>query len=264
MNLMNCIMRPGKVLEVNVEDKVGYIKASAPGLFSQEDPVENLPYIMPSPFMLGNSKNSFSMPKVEDEVWIMNVKDNPLQLYWMRKDDYITTGLPLKYNTVADNSVSEEEITMDGCEVFEVLCNIPNEETGGASLFYSDQSGWIVNQAGSTIQMDKDGNINISVASDKSMNINSPKMVIDSDEIVFNKGENKELVNIEVLEESLNQIYEYIGAIKDKINMAVPIPCDGGAGLKALIYANLAMLDAQYASPLRKYANNFGDTKITH
>ena len=103
---------------------------------------------------------------------------------------------------------------MDGCEVFEVLCNVPNEETGGASLFYSDQSGWVVNQAGSTIQMDKDGNINISVAKDKSMNINSPKMVIDSDEIVFNKGENKELVNIEVLEDSLNQIYEYTTSSK--------------------------------------------------
>ena len=56
MKLINGIIRPGEILEV-LEN--GKIKASAPGLFSEED-LENLPPIMPFWELIGSHANTFS------------------------------------------------------------------------------------------------------------------------------------------------------------------------------------------------------------
>ena len=83
------VMRPGKVMQV-LED--GVIKASAPGLFSDQDDPELLPPIYP-PFFTPHA-NAFSSVKVGDEVWILNFTGNSLQLHWFRKDyEYIITLL---------------------------------------------------------------------------------------------------------------------------------------------------------------------------
>ena len=77
-----------------------------------------------------------------DEVWVLNLMDNPLQLHWFRKDNF------------TENPVIQEENV-------EVLCN---RETpmSWATIYFSDGSGWVIKNDESIIQIDADGNINIS------------------------------------------------------------------------------------------------------
>jgi hypothetical protein len=136
MKLEKGIIRPGIVLEVLDN---GIIKASAPGLFSYLDGPEKMPPIFP--WQIGSNCNNFSKPKKYDDVWIMNFEDNPLQLYWFRKDR-------IEHN---------ENIPLTETNV-EVLCN---KKVGGdwATIYFSDGSGWIVGKGKSIIQIRPDGTI---------------------------------------------------------------------------------------------------------
>ena len=136
MKLHKAIIRPGNVMEV-LEN--GVIKASAPGLFSFSDDPAKLPPIMP--WQIGSNCNSFSKPKLYENVWIMNFLDNPRQLYWFRKD------------RVSDNSninTTEENV--------EILCN---RDVNGewATIYFSDGSGWVISKGSSIITITSDGNI---------------------------------------------------------------------------------------------------------
>ena len=64
-------------------DEKGIIKASVCGLFSDQDEPENIPPIYQFP--LGGA-NNFSSPKKDDEVWVMFFDDNPLDLFYIRKE----------------------------------------------------------------------------------------------------------------------------------------------------------------------------------
>jgi hypothetical protein len=81
MKLSQGTLRPGRVIEV-LEN--GEIRAAAPGLFSEQDK-DQLPPILPFPSW---HANTYSAPKIGDEVWVLNFMDNPLQLHWFRKDNY--------------------------------------------------------------------------------------------------------------------------------------------------------------------------------
>lgn len=137
MKLANGTIRPGVVVDVLGG---GEIKATAPGLFNRMDDPAFLPPIMP--WFIGNNANSYSQPRLFDEVWILNFDDNPLQLFWFRKD------YPL------DNW---ENIPMNGRNV-EVVCN---RDIGGefASLYFSDGSGWVISKGGSMIRINANGDI---------------------------------------------------------------------------------------------------------
>ena len=74
-------IRPGRVL--SVEDNKGTIKACCCGLFSEEDEIDKLPPI--HQFPLGGA-NNFSSPSVDDEIWLLFFDDNPLELFYIRKD----------------------------------------------------------------------------------------------------------------------------------------------------------------------------------
>lgn len=127
-------MRPGRVIEVLGS---GNVKVEAPGLFSEEDK-ENLPTVMP---FFGLHNNSYSEPKEDDEVWVLNVEDNPLQLFWFRKDD--RTG----HN---DELESEENV--------EIICN-REAGTGYATIYFSDGTGWMFRNGDSFINIKADGSI---------------------------------------------------------------------------------------------------------
>jgi hypothetical protein len=155
MKLSNGILRPGRVIEVMDH---GHIKAYAPGLFSKEDK-NNLPPIMP---FLGWHANTFTASKLYDEVWVLNLSDNPQQLFWFRKDNY-----------------KENELTKE--ENVEVLCH---RETGfgWATLYFSDGSGWILKNVDSIIQIDPDGNIKLSrPESHRTIHINEDNISIGSE-----------------------------------------------------------------------------------
>lgn len=136
MKLSNGILRPGKVLEV-LEN--GEINASVPGLFSSEDSGK-LPPIYP---FTGWHANQFSSINIGDEIWVLNFSDNPMQLYWFRKDNY-----------------AENNQELMGEENVEILCN-RESGLGWATIYFSDGSGWIIKNGDSFIQLDADGNITL-------------------------------------------------------------------------------------------------------
>lgn len=139
MKLLKGVIRPGTVLEVFDN---GEIKASAPGLFSFIDDSSKMPPIMP--WQIGSNCNSYTKLSVGDDVWIMNFEDNPLQLYWFRKD----------HSTECDN------IDFKDTNI-EVLCN---KDMGGewATIYLSDGSGWVISKGESIIQIRPDGSIKLS------------------------------------------------------------------------------------------------------
>lgn len=124
-------MRPGRVIEVLGS---GNVKVSAPGLFAEEDK-ENLPTVMP---FFGLHANSYSEPKEQDEVWVLNVDDNPLQLFWFRKDDR-----------------TEHNTDIEGEENVEIICN-REIGTGYATIYFSDGTGWMFRNGGAFINIKED------------------------------------------------------------------------------------------------------------
>lgn len=129
-------MRPGRVIEVLGS---GAVKVEAPGLFSAEDK-ELLPTVWP---WFGQHANSYSEPQTGDEVWVLNVENNPLQLHWFRKDD-----------RPPHNSDLEDEQNV------EILCN-REAGTGYATIYFSDGTGWMFRNGESFINIEANGNIEL-------------------------------------------------------------------------------------------------------
>lgn len=163
MRLINAIMRPGEVLEVLDN---GQIKASAPGLFMEEDKDLNPP-VFPFWELVGSHCNVFSTPKVGDEIWVLNLSDNPLQLYWFRKDNHI------EHNA----HIFEE----GGTENVEILCNMESG-VGYATLYFSDGSGWMLRNDDSRLQIFPDGHIELG------MNWPHRTVTIDTEAIKLGDG----------------------------------------------------------------------------
>lgn len=163
MKLVNGILRPGEILEV-LEN--GKIKASAPGLFTKEDKDLNPP-IMPFWELMGSHANTFSTPIVGDEIWLLNLIDNPLQLYWFRKDDHITHN--------------KEIFAETGTANVEILCN-RESGVGYASLFFSDGTGWMLRNDDSRLQIFPDGHIELG------MNWPHRTITIDAESIRLGDG----------------------------------------------------------------------------
>ena len=148
-------IRPGKVLEV-VEGGKGTIKVSAPGLFSAEDETELLPPVYPWPF--GQHANSYSCPKVDDEVWVMNFQDNPLQLHWVRKDFFEENNAELPLDDETQN--------------LEVIVNREFDDSKWAMLYFSNGDGWMMRKG-------EDGLINIREDGSILLKTNFDKRIID-------------------------------------------------------------------------------------
>ena len=160
MRLDKGTIRPGTVLEV-FED--GTIKATAPGLFSFIDDPDKLPPIMP--WFIGSNSNAYSKIRQYDEVWIMNFTDNPLQLYWFRKDAVTTNSENIP--------IGEENV--------EIVCN---REVGGewCSIYFSDGSGWVISKGKSTIKIRPDGSIMMSAdMPNRCIDINGKNISIGSE-----------------------------------------------------------------------------------
>lgn len=143
MKLIHATIRPGKVLEI-VEDGAGAIKVSAPGLFTDADGTEVLPPVYPWPF--GHHANAYSCPKVGEEVWVISFTDNPLQLHWVRKDDFPENLKDLPLTDEAQN--------------LEVVVNREFEDSKWAILYFSNDDGWMMRRGeDSWINIKADGGI---------------------------------------------------------------------------------------------------------
>lgn len=155
MKLIHATIRPGKVLEI-IEDGAGAIKVSAPGLFTDADGTEVLPPVYPWPF--GQHANSYSCPKVDEEVWIISFTDNPLQLHWVRKDSFAETLPDLPITDEAQN--------------LEVIVNREFEDSKWAILYFSNDDGWMMRKG-------EDGLINIRQDGSILLKTNFDKRIID-------------------------------------------------------------------------------------
>lgn len=151
MKLYHGILRPGKILSVEPQ---GIIRASAPGLFSEEDK-DKLPPVYPFYGICSNHANTYSSPVVGDEVWVLNFSDNPRQLYWFRKDKYTD----INSDILGDGNV-------------EILCN-RKLDGGNASIYFTDGTGWMFSLGGSFINMTSNGNIIIKSNDGKILDVNS-------------------------------------------------------------------------------------------
>lgn len=196
MKLSNGILRPGIVLEV-LDD--GKIKASAPGLFSEQDK-KLLPPIYP---FTTNHANSFSSPVIGEEVWVLNLTDNPLQLYWFRKDNF-----------------AENDKKIIGETNVEVLCN-RETSSSWATLYFSDGSGWIIKNDESVIQIDRNGDILLSKSEPhRTIHINDDGISIGS-----KNSSSHPAAYGDVVVDALNEIKDVLGLIqKVSLSNAITAP----------------------------------------
>lgn len=163
MKLSNGYIRPGIVKSVDID---GNVRAISPGLFSieSESDVDKLPPIMPG--FIGGGPGIVSVPEVGEEIWILSFTDNPLQLFWFKKNQSPTSILDIE--NIGRNS--------------EVLCNKKTEK-GNALLYYSDSSGWVFGGKDAKVTLTPDGSILLdSSINEKSIHINDKTISIGSAE----------------------------------------------------------------------------------
>lgn len=153
-------IRPGRVLQV--VDNQGIIKASCCGLFSDQDDPEKLPPIYQ--FSFGGA-NNFYIPHEDEEVWVLFFDDNPLELFYIRKEN------------VSENLNEILKTKHEECEVL-----MSKELTAGfIQLYFTDGDGWIIRNFDSVIQMRADGSILLDAGSaHRKIDINEDSISIGS------------------------------------------------------------------------------------
>jgi hypothetical protein len=131
-------IRPGRVLQV--VDNQGVIKASCCGLFSDVDEPDKLPPVYQ--FSFGGA-NNFYMPHEDEEIWLLFFDDNPLELFYIRKEN------------VNENLNKLLKTKHEECEV------LMSKElsTGFVQFYFTDGEGWILRNFDSVIQIRADGSI---------------------------------------------------------------------------------------------------------
>lgn len=211
MRLLDCTLRPGKVLEVSKEFP-SFLKIEAPGLFSKydssgSDNTSKLPFIRP--FFEGNvGTNGFTKKNVGDEVWILNNDSNPAQLYWFNKNE---DDINILKNEIFKEENSKTSF-LDNSTIIE--CVVHREAGAGyASLYFSDGTGWIIrgNGNGGIVQIRKDGSVKIG-----SENENNRIIDICSDSISLGKegGSDHPAALADKVQDCLNLIQQCLHTMK--------------------------------------------------
>ena len=141
MELSQVSMRPAKVLKV--VDVVGTIKVSAPGIFTEVDDPDLMPPVYP---LFTVSSNSFSTPLVGENVWLLTVRNNPEELFYVRMVD------PKNMTNDISNIQGDDEIE----------CLLRKQaDNGWGELYFSSGEGWVVANGTCKAVIDNGGNINL-------------------------------------------------------------------------------------------------------
>ena len=138
MKLSQAHIRPGRVLKL--EDENGVIKGSCCGLFTDQDDPEKLPPMYQFP--LGGA-NDFSSMHVDDEIWVLFFDDNPMEIFYIRKDI-----IPETLKDILSKKYEEVEVLASR--------EMP---AGMVQIYFTDGEGWIIRNVDSVIQLRKDGSI---------------------------------------------------------------------------------------------------------
>lgn len=142
MRLEDCEVRPGVVLRV--EDEFGTIKASCPGMFSEEDDPDMLPPVYP---FIQSSGSSFNQPHEDDPIFVWSNDSNPLELFYTFRFNVKNTGS----SSVLSKKPKDAEILVSR-----------DSGLSTSDLYYTAEDGWILKNDSSKFQIDKEKNISIS------------------------------------------------------------------------------------------------------
>lgn len=132
----------GIVTYVDDELNLGRIKVNAPGLFSSDNPADDLPWVYPS--SQGHT-NQFRSPKVGDSVWVMHPPFNYSE-YW--------------YEPFPQLDDTAREIISD-YENAEILMARTTASGNTAAVYVTDEAGVNVTGEGSKINLNTDGDITL-------------------------------------------------------------------------------------------------------
>lgn len=224
MILSNGIIRPGVIREVLTN---GHIKVSSPGLFSITDDLELLPTIMP--WFIGSNSNTFSQPIVGEEVWILNFSDNPLQLFWFKKE---YTGE--KWENIEN---------IDSAQNVEIICN-RDATNGWATIYFSDGTGWVIGNGNAKIELLSDGSIKMGIGkSNRCVHINNNNISIGS-------------------ENSSAHPAAYGDKVEDVFNALCNLL--NGVATKALANPYTAAIGSEIVSKISKITNKISDISSEH
>lgn len=189
MKMMACDIRPGKVLKV--VNNYGAIKASAQGLFSEEDDPDLLPPIIP--FIMPSS-TAFSQPHEGDAVWVWYFANNPQELVYTYRLDVKESN-----SDQLDNEYQDAEIQMKR-----------TSDKGKINVYYTDDDGYTIDNSDSKINIDNDKHdIHIKQSGGNSISVTQDGISLGKD-----GGSQYKAVCGEDLIKSLDDIKDILNAIK--------------------------------------------------
>jgi hypothetical protein len=190
MKMSMCDIRPGKILKVI--DNYGTIKASAQGIFSEEDDPDLLPPI--TQFIIPSS-TSFSMPHEGDAVWVWYFANNPQELLYTFR-----SNTPTQNGEILDNEYKDVEIQMKR-----------KSDKGDIQVSYNDDDGYTINNSNSQINIDNENHdIHLKHTGGNGVSITDDGISLGKD-----GGSKYKAVCGEKLIDSLNDIKNVLNAIKD-------------------------------------------------
>ena len=206
MELSQAILRPALVTKVKEN---GIISVESRGLFTQEDTAEQ-PDIRP---FFGLHANTYSQPKMGDWVWVLNILNNPSQLFWIRKDDYITND---------KQYIGDENV--------EIICNRSLSDPDSnewATIYFSDGAGWVIKRNNSFINIKPDDSIlletpksNINMRPDGSILLKTPdaNRIIDINSSSISLGSESQSTHPAAYGDETQSTLEKIHQLLTKLN----------------------------------------------
>ena len=163
MKLIDCELRPGKVLKV--VNSQGAIKATAIGLFSDEDDPDLLPPIIP--FIL-TSPTAFAAPHEGDKIWVWYCKNNPQELFYTFRADIGESNIN---SSTLGNDYKDIEIGMKR-----------SSEKGNVDVQYNDDDGYSITNSDSKFCIDnKEHDIHLDHAEGPAVSISKDSISLGKD-----------------------------------------------------------------------------------
>jgi len=151
-------------------------------------------------------------------------------------------GIEINFRLSACIDEDKQGVTLyPAVDSYVLLAPIEGNETDCYVAMYSKVDQVELKLADHSITISKDGGIKI-----------------QSNQIEINSGKNGGVVNAKELEKQLKTLSQRVDAIYNAIQLALPMPNDGGANLKT------TMLTALNAAPLPPDFSNIENPKFTH
>ncbi len=136
-----------------------------------------------------------------------------------------------------------EEIYSLACEVIEIdegKRTITADPINGNARLFDVRLQSEINGTTGLVIFPKKGSVVIVTFINKSIGFVSistevDKVLLNTEEVIINEGDNKGLVKVEPLTDKINALEKDVNQLKGLISSWVPVPTDGGAALKTVL-----------------------------